>query len=86
MHILCTEWFLLIKSYYLSKKDETEKPPKRSSQERQQITAAKIEDALIPCCKIESNTYVKGREKRKRKQRELRWFSYEDLRPQGKSL
>ena len=50
-----------------SQRDETEKPPKRSSQELQQITAAKIEDALIPCRKIESNN---SREKRKRKQRD----------------
>ena len=36
-----------------NQRDETEKPPKRSSQELQQITEIKIEDALIPCCKIE---------------------------------
>ena len=37
------------------------------------------------CCKIESNKYVKGRE-RKRKQRQLRWFSHEDLHLPGKRL
>jgi hypothetical protein len=36
-----------------SQRDETEKPPKRSSQELQQITVAKIKDALMPGCEIE---------------------------------